>query len=286
MQPRSAMSGATARLRRQVARLVSTGIEAEDLLVAVPGGNIFVRRWISGSDDLEPIILLHDSLGSVEKWHDFPVELAESSARSVIAYDRLGFGKSSPRTTLPGTQFILEEAQVYFPALVRALGLNSYVLFGHSVGGGMALSVAALHPGQCKAVISESAQAFVEKRTIAGIEAARESFRAAERFAKLEKWHGDKARWVLDAWTQVWLAPEFRSWSLVPYLKDVQCPVLAIHGSEDEYGSEEFPRTIVRHVRGPARLEILKDCGHLPHREMKDVVLSLVSDFIQRGRRP
>lgn len=257
--------------------------ETEDSLVAVPGGNIFVRRWISGSTDLEPIILLHDSLGSVEMWHDFPAALAKTTTRSVIAYDRLGFGKSSPRTTLPSTQFILEEAQVYFPAIVQALGVKNYILFGHSVGGSMALSIAALHPSQCKAVISESAQAFVEPRTLAGIESAQESFSAPDRFSKLKKWHGDKSRWVLDAWTQVWLSPQFRSWSLVPYLKDICCPVLAIHGSNDQYGSEEFPRTIVKHVQGSAGIEILEDCGHVPHRERKDLVLSLASAFIHKN---
>jgi pimeloyl-ACP methyl ester carboxylesterase len=256
--------------------------ETTDLLVAVPGGNIFVRRWSFGGTALEPIILLHDSLGSVEMWHDFPAALAEASARTVIAYDRLGFGKSSPRDTLPGTQFILEEAQIYFPAVAQALDLKNYVLFGHSVGGGMALSIASLHHSQCKAVISESAQAFVEPRTLAGIEAAKESFSIPERFAKLNKWHGDKSRWVLDAWTQVWLSPQFRSWSLVPQLKDIQCPVLAIHGSNDEYGSEEFPRTITKHVQGPTSLEILGDCGHVPHREKKDLVLNLAATFINK----
>lgn len=259
---------------------MSTSAETEDFWVAVPGGSIFVRRWIAGNAELEPIILLHDSLGSVGMWHDFPAKLAESSARPVIAYDRLGFGKSSPRTALPSTRFILEEAQVYFPEVAQALSLDSYVLFGHSVGGGMALSIASLHRSHCKAVISESAQAFVEPRTLAGIEAAKESFGFPERFAKLNKWHGDKSRWVLDAWTEVWLSPEFRSWSLVPYLKDVHCPVLVIHGSNDEYGSDDFPRTIARHVQGPASLEIIEDCGHVPHRERNELVLSLASAFI------
>jgi pimeloyl-ACP methyl ester carboxylesterase len=144
----------------------------------------------------------------------------------------------------------------------------------------MALSIASLHPSQCKAVISESAQAFVEPRTLAGIEAAKKSFNHPKQFTKLNKWHGDKSRWVLDAWTQVWLSPQFRSWSLVPCLKDVQCPVLAIHGSNDEYGSEEFPKTIIKHVQGPTSLEILGGCGHVPHREQRELVLSLVTAFI------
>lgn len=213
-------------------------------------------------------------------WRDFPALLAKASARPVIAYDRLGFGKSSPRDSLPDTGFILEEAQIYFPAVVQALDLESYILFGHSVGGGMALSIAALHPGQCKAVISEAAQAFVEPRTLTGIQAAKEAFGNPEQFARLDKWHGDKSRWVLDAWTEVWLSPEFRSWSLVPHLEDVRCPVLVIHGNNDEYGSAEFPETIVRHAQGITSLEILEDCGHVPHREKQDLVLDLVVVFV------
>lgn len=256
-------------------------VETVDSRVAVPGGDVFVRRWSRGDADLEPIVLLHDSLGSVETWRDFPAALAQASARPVVAYDRLGFGRSSPRTGLPGAGFILEEARVHFPALARALGLERYVLFGHSVGGGMALSIASLHPGECIAVVSESAQAFVEPRTLAGIEAAEASFRAPDRLAKLDKWHGDKSRWVLDAWTRVWLSPQFRSWSLVPCLEDVRCPVLVIHGSDDEYGSEAFPRTIATQVRGPASLEILEGCGHVPHREERERVLDLASAFIR-----
>lgn len=254
----------------------------EDSLIAVPGGEVFVRRWGAARNDREPIVLLHDSLGCVDMWHGFPQDLAERTGRTVIAYDRLGFGRSSPRVGLPGTGFIQEEAEVHFPALAGALSLDGYVLFGHSVGGGMALSIASRHPDACRAVISESAQAFVEPRTLAGIEAAKASFADPMRLARLGKWHGDKARWVLDAWTGVWLSAEFRSWSLVPVLAGIGCPVLVIHGSEDEYGSEAFPTTIARHVRGPVQVELLDGCGHVPHRERTAPVLDLVSTFIQR----
>jgi pimeloyl-ACP methyl ester carboxylesterase len=255
----------------------------EDNFVDVPGGKLFVRTWTpdSAATDL-PVVLLHDSLGCVELWRDFPEALARSVSRPVIAYDRLGFGKSTPRSGLPSVKFVAEEAEVFFPAIRRGLGIGHYSLFGHSVGGGMALIISALQDSGCEAVVTESAQAFVEQRTLEGISRAKEQFSEAGQFERLSKWHGDKAQWVLDAWTQTWLSPAFSSWSLDPYLGNVHCPVLAIHGDLDEYGSTEFPRRIVSGVQGPSELAILTECGHVPHREQSAQVLQLVSRFIAK----
>lgn len=250
-----------------------------DSVVPVPGGSVFVRCW-SRPAGRAPIFLFHDSLGSVELWRDFPAALARATDRSVVAYDRLGFGKSTRREGLPGKDFIRDEAEVCFPALVRALDAADFAVFGHSVGGAMALAAAASHPSTCKAVITEAAQAFVEPRTLEGIRAAKESFRSPEQFAKLTRFHGDKAQWVLDAWTEVWLSAGFSRWSLDPLLREVRCPVLAIHGSLDEFGSEAFPRRIAEGVRGRSRFEILADCGHVPHRERCDEVLRLTAEFL------
>lgn len=228
-----------------------------------------------------PIVLIHDSLGCTELWRDFPAELAEATSRTVIAYDRLGFGKSAARQGLPSREFIQEEADVYVPALLQGLGVSDFVAFGHSVGGAMALALAARRPNQCEAVITEAAQAFIEPRTLAGIEAAKRSFRHPEQFAKLVKLHGAKAQWVLDAWTEVWLSPEFTGWSLAPYLGDVHCPALVIHGGRDEFGSEASPRRVFEGVRGPARLELFPECGHVPHREARDPVLRVTAEFLE-----
>jgi pimeloyl-ACP methyl ester carboxylesterase len=258
--------------------------KASDSPVAVPGGSLFVRRWSTGRSNRPPIILLHDSLGSVEQWRDFPDALASATGSEVIAYDRLGFGKSTPRSGRPPLGFVTDEAVTFFPVLRRALGLTSFVLFGHSVGGAMALAIAASEREACGAVITEAAQAFVEPRTLAGIRAARAEFDRPEQFAKLTRWHGEKARWVLDAWAQVWLALEFGAWSLDAQLPLVRCPVLAIHGDLDEYGSVEFPRRIAGKVGGPAELAILEGCGHVPHRERRDEVLLLAASFLERSR--
>jgi pimeloyl-ACP methyl ester carboxylesterase len=259
-------------------------VESKDLFVGVPGGRVFIRQWTIDGSWGAPIILLHDSLGSVEQWRNFPEALAAKTNRNVIAYDRLGFGKSTARTSPAKAGFIDEEAQVHLPAIAAALGLSQYILFGHSVGGGMALVAAATPESNCAAVITESAQAFVEERTLSGIRDAKQAFESEAQFSKLSRWHGERAKWVLAAWTEVWLDPAFREWSLDPYLAMVHCSVLALHGDADEFGSCEFPRRITQGVQGPARMEILSPCGHVPHRERESDVLAQVQAFLSDNR--
>lgn len=256
--------------------------EPLDQFLPVPGGRVFVRCWGRPSGDgPAPIVLVHESLGCVAMWRDFPAALALATGRSVIAYDRLGFGQSSPRQDLPGFAFIEEEARTIFPQLLDGLGIPSCVVFGHSVGGGMAVTMAALQPARVRAVIAEAAQAAIEERTLAGIRAAQAAFAQPEQFARLAKWHGEKTQWVLDAWVQTWTSPAFRHWSLRPMLEHVHCPVLVIHGLLDEYGSEAFAHTIARHAKGPATLALLENTGHIPHKEVPETVLARTMQFLQ-----
>jgi pimeloyl-ACP methyl ester carboxylesterase len=257
-----------------------SGIHCLDSFVDASGGRIFVRHWSEGLSNRPPVILLHDSLGSVEQWRDFPAALAQATRRHVVAYDRLGFGKSTQRIERPSADFIREEAEKLFPALCRALGITRFILFGHSVGGAMALMIAAEQSEACGGVVTEAAQAFVEPQTLMGIRSAKAAFSNPEQFARIVRWHGDKARWVLDAWTEVWLSPQFLTWNLDGHLGKVICPVLTIHGDRDEYGSLAFPRRITSQVKGPSTMAILSGCGHIPHREKKDEVLRWVSDFL------
>src|SRR5262249_9053062 len=119
----------------------------------------------------------------------------------------------------------------------------------------------------------------VEARTLDGVRAAKARFQEPERFARLRRWHGTKARWVLDAWTETWLSPAFASWSLAADLPLVRRPLLVIHGDEDEYGPVRFPEFICRHAGGPAEMHVLQGCGHVPHRERPDAVAELVRRF-------
>ncbi|HEY5760220.1 MAG TPA: alpha/beta hydrolase, partial [Steroidobacter sp.] len=165
-----------------------------------------------------------------------------------------------------------------------ALELDRFALFGHSVGGAMALRIAASAPESCEAVVTESAQCFVEERTLEGIRAAQISFEDPAQLQKLAKRHGERAQWVLDAWIKVWLSPEFADWSLDAQLAQVRCPVLAIHGDRDEYGSEEFPRRIANGVSGPSQMILLEDCGHVPHRERPEQILQLTASFLNSSQ--
>lgn len=255
-------------------------IRSEEDFLNTPAGIVYAKKWIPEALQRSvPVVLLHDSLGSVDLWRDFPEKLASHSARVVFAYDRLGFGKSSARDAPPSKSFIWEEADTYFPFIKEALSLDKYILFGHSVGGAMSIAIAASHR-ECVAVITEAAQAFVEDLTVSGIKSAQKSFQKKGQVKRLEKWHGKKAEWVLKAWTDVWLSPEFAGWSLSPCIGQVRCPVLAIHGAEDEYGSIAFPEFISKRVGGISVMVILKNCGHVPHREKPQAVIDHVTSFL------
>jgi pimeloyl-ACP methyl ester carboxylesterase len=242
---------------------------------------LFVRKWVPLQTHGSTIVLFHDSLGSVELWREFPSVLAARTGRAVIAYDRLGFGQSDPRDDRLGMDFIADEAETFFPALRAQLGIDRFVACGHSVGGGMAVYCAAQCGAACAAVITVAAQAFVEDRTLQGIREAQALFADPAQVERLAKYHGDKARWVLDAWLDTWLSPQFAGWSLDAVLPRVTCPLLAIHGADDEYGSTRHPERIGRLAGGPARVEVMPDTRHVPHREREAAVLDWVAEFLR-----
>ncbi len=290
-----------------------TEIATEETWVETPQGRLFAKRWrgvpahASAAPEpatpeptarmpaapmqaapkpaapmqAAPIVLLHDSLGCVELWRDFPAQLARATRRDVIAYDRLGFGRSDRHPGQLATTFVRDEADHGFHALLERFGIDAFVAFGHSVGGGMAVGCAAAYPARCRALVTISAQAFVEDRTRDGIRDAEQQFDAPGQLERLARYHGDKAEWVLRAWVDTWLSPAFRDWSLDDDLPRVCCATLAIHGEQDEYGSDVHPKRIAARVAGPSSFLLLAGCGHMPHRERTDDVLAAVTTFLR-----
>jgi pimeloyl-ACP methyl ester carboxylesterase len=251
----------------------------EEFFVSTPHGRLFARHW-PADGRLAPIVLFHDSLGSVDLWRDFPARLSGATGRAVLAYDRLGFGRSDPRRgRLPRT-FIADEA-LNLPYVCAKFAADRLVLFGHSVGGGMAVAAAAQFPSATAAVITEAAQVFVEDRTVAGIREAEAAFEHFGQFDRLRRHHGENAEWVLEAWTETWLSPDFAGWTLDDPLRRLRCPILAIHGENDEYGSVAHPRRIGELCQERAQTLILGECAHVPHREKPDEVLQAVADFLR-----
>lgn len=267
-------------------RMPTPSLAIQDGWIDHPQGRLFVRTWRPegalqpAQDERLPIVLLHDSLGCVALWRDFPAQLSLHTGRRVIAYDRLGFGRSDAHPGVAPSSFIEDEARTFFPAVRAQLGFDRFIALGHSVGGGMGVHIAARHAQACVGLITESAQAFVEDRTLQGILEAKANFQHADQFARLVKYHGDKAKWVLDAWTETWLNPAYAGWSLDAVLPQVRCPVLALHGEHDEFGSVRHPRQIAEMAAGAGQCEILDGIHHVPHKEAEPLVLARVGAFI------
>ena len=242
-------------------------------------GSLFVRDW-GESTNAAPIILLHDSLGCVALWRDFGDHLAARTRRRVIAYDRAGFGQSDAYAGRLPLDFLYTECREALPPILSALNVGEFVLFGHSVGGEMSVAGAADFGARCVAVISESAQIFPEDRIHEGIRAAQPALVPGRpQYERLKKYHGEKTDWVLSSWIDNWLDPAF-TLDLTDHMKMVRCPVLALHGDLDEFGSTAQAKHLCDHVAGPAQLHVMKDCGHVPHRDRPAEILETVAAFL------
>lgn len=242
---------------------------------------IFIQTWTpSQCLNNTAIILLHDSLGSVHLWRDFPEQLAQITQQKVIAYDRLGFGQSSAHLNTLNHDFVVTEATQTFEQILQELDVQKFIVMGHSVGGGMASVCAATYPDQCVGLITIAAQACVEELTLSGIKEAKQMFAQDGQLDRLRKYHGEKAQWVLDAWTETWLSDDFKNWSLRSFIEKIQSPMLVIHGELDEYGSLNQPQQFIDYSPSVSQLRIMKNTHHMPHKENPKEVLTIIQKFI------
>ena len=225
------------------------------------------------------IIFLHDSLGCIKLWRDFPDRLCVATNCNGVIYDRQGYGQSSPFTQPRNTDYLEKEANVV-DALLNELGLGQTILFGHSDGGSIALLAAAKSPTRVSAVITEGAHVFVEEITLEGIRTAKTQ--AAGLLRRLKKYHGENTEGAFDAWTETWLLPEFRDFNMEHCLPAIQCPVMVIQGAEDEYGSEKQVDAIVDQVGGTSLKYMVPSVGHTPHRDAVESVLDAAASFISQ----
>lgn len=244
--------------------------------VAVPGGEV-EHVDLPGDPRRAPLLMLHEGLGSVGLWRGVERRLAAATGRRVVAYSRLGHGWSDPPPAPRGPRFMHEEAEHVLPALDTALGLARPVLLGHSDGGSIALLRAAA-AADVTGLVVIAPHVFVEEDGLRSIAAARRRYAEGDLRERMARHHRDPDV-AFRNWNDVWLDDAFRRWDIRPQLPGVGCPVLAVQGRDDPYGTVAHVQAIRDAATGPVEL-LLLDGGHAPHLEHPDVVTDAVAAFL------
>ena len=238
----------------------------------------------SAAADAPVLVFLHEGLGSVAMWRGFPGRLCEAVGARGLVYSRPGYGKSTPRGNGErwAPDFMHLQARELLPALLRELGVEQPWLLGHSDGGSIALLYAAAFPDALRGAVVLAPHILVEEVSVTSIAKAREAYLHTDLRKRLARYHQDpdSAFW---GWNDIWLAPEFRGWSIEDEIGAIRCPLLAIQGLDDEYGTLEQIRGIARRVPQAQLMELAR-CGHSPHREQEQAVIEAVTDFVRRAR--
>ena len=247
--------------------------------IRVLGKKLHVQHIQLQSAAKQPyLVFLHEGLGSIAQWKDFPVSLCKATGLNGIVYDRQGYGQSD-KMALPRTKEYLEiEAKKYLPTLLHQLNISNPILFGHSDGGSIALVYAALFP--VKALITAAAHIYVEPITIKGIEEVVQLYETTNFKEKLARYHGEKTATVFSSWADTWLADWFQDWNLSAYLTAIDIPSLVIQGRNDQFATLQHAKDIAKGIGQKATFHFLEKCGHSPHIQAKVSLLSSAADFI------
>lgn len=258
------------------------------------GRPVVIEHAFIGVDDPQRplIVFLHEGLGSLAMWRDFPQRLCEAAGCRGLVYSRPGYGKSTPRAAEEawGLDFMHRQAHEVLPALLEALHRDTAMdrpwLFGHSDGGSIALLHAARYPQRVAGTVVLAPHIRVEDLSVASIAQARQAYQSTDLRARLARYHDDpdSAFW---GWNDIWLHPPFRQWSIEAEIATISGPLLAVQGLDDEYGTLEQIRGIASRVPQTRLLE-LPACGHSPHRDQPDALIAATTAFIQQhtGDRP
>ena len=241
--------------------------------------------WLKGAEArrgaaLPTLVFLHEGLGSIRQWRDFPASVANGTGCRALVYDRYGYGGSDVlRESRVGPQFMHDAALNELPEMLENLEIENPVLIGHSDGASIALIHAGTYPVRGVAVMAP--HVFVEEHGLASIKNLSATFETSDLRDRLGKYHRDPRK-TFRLWTDAWLEPGFRGWNIEEYLPRIKCPLLAIQGEDDEYGSMAQLEAIARQAGGSCELLKLPQCGHSPHKDQPEKALHSVSGFIKK----
>src|SRR5437762_12511188 len=245
---------------------------------ATAAGRSIAYEWLGDGDST--LVFLHEGLGSIRQWRDFPAKVAAATGCRALVYDRYGYGQSDVLQEARRTvRFMHDEALQALPELLAASGVEAPLLIGHSDGA----SIALIHAGAGRAVrgvVAMAPHVFIEPLCLTSIANAAHAFANTDLADELGRYHRD-ARKTFYGWADVWLDPDFKGWDIRDdYLPQIRCPVVAIQGYDDEYGTMAQLDEIARRVNGACELLRLRDCGHAPFREQPEQTLAAVGRFV------
>lgn len=249
-------------------------------VVRVRGRNLEYQLIPAHQINRPTLVLLHEGLGSVAMWRDFPARLATATGCPTLVYSRYGYGQSDVLEEAFKPDFMHREAREALPELLGALAIENPLLVGHSDGG----SIALLYAGggySAAGLVLMAPHCFVEEISIRSIEAAKVAFETTDLPAKLARYHRDVRR-TFYGWNDIWLDPEFRAWNIEECLPNISCPILAIQGMDDEYGTLAQIEAIAARASNSPEVELLKlaDCRHSPHRDQPLAVIDAIKRFV------
>ncbi len=240
-------------------------------------------RWIGPPpNDAPSIVFLHEGLGGVGMWRDFPDRVASATECGALVYSRLGYGASDPVREPRPVRFMHDEALHVLPAVIEHFKLQEVILFGHSDGASIAVIYAGATRRPVRALILEAPHVFIESVCIERIQRLKEEYETTRLRERLARYHGVNTDSMFRTWTDVWLRPDFPQWNIEEYLPAITAPVLVVQGENDEYGTLKQVDAVLRQVKGPAKSLVLAHCGHSPHSDQPEAVLKAVRRFIRQ----
>ena len=247
--------------------------------VVAGGARLEYLRIAQRRAGVPPLVFLHEGLGSISLWRDFPERVAEASGAETLVYSRRGYGESDPIQGARGVDYMHREALDVLPEVLDRLGIVEPILVGHSDGASIALIYAGASGRRVRGLILEAPHVFVETLTVESIAEATEAYNATSLREKLARHHADVdgAFW---GWNDIWLHPDFLRWNIEEYLPAITVPTLVIQGADDEYGTLAQLDAIERGLSGPVERLVLPDCKHSPHRDQAEATLDAMTRFV------
>jgi pimeloyl-ACP methyl ester carboxylesterase len=255
------------------------------------------------------LVFLHEGLGCVAMWRNFPERLAEATGCSALVYSRTGYGHSDPTELPRPVRFMHDEALVTLPQVLDAFAIREAILVGHSDGGSIALIHAGVDgkrsfhhedttgtktgeinrtkPSEpapktlIRGLILEAPHVFVEEIGLDSIRAIAKEYRSGTLKRPLARYHAENVDETFWGWNNVWLNPEFRSWNIEEYLPQIAVPILLIQGEDDQYGTLDQVKAIEAGCQSPVRTVMLADCGHSPHIDQPAPTLEAMKRFVE-----